>query len=276
MRGSICMVVTIDEMDGKNGGGSGEGGDGSGGEGEPRVDPKIAELERQLVESKSKSEELQKNYEELNKRYPKPAADPNKPVDPYDALIAQGVKPEYIQSIETYNNAYFQKKFGMTPEQVNNLLQAHGSVITNSSTLVGNLNYDKAKALAFDELQRINGELPLDYFHERIQEIESEMKPEQIAAIKQMTPEALSNMIKKTYYQEVGEVKYSAEAKKKFEKYQEEANKGAKDKKVGAGNYGGYSSNMVRQLKEDENANKGMTINDALNKELFAGFNQTL
>ena len=190
--------------------------------------------------------------------------------DPYDALRARGVKDEELKGFDALQEAWFQKRFGVAPDEFTKRYNTTANSATGASAITAELNYDRAKSKIFDDIQRGNAELRPDYFMHRLEELEAQMKPEVLAAIKSLPPDQLIKTLKTTYYNEIGEVKADKDGIARYKKFNDEAGEMSKQDKIDSSNKGGWSSNIARNLKESDFEKKGMSLQESVNSDLFS------
>ena len=226
-------------------------------------------LQSEIKDLKSKYETVNNEFSSFKKRL---SGDDGKDVkaDPYDALRARGVKDEELKGFDALQEAWFQKRFGVAPDEFTKRYNTTANSATGASVITAELNYDRAKSKIFDDIQRSNSEIRPDYFMNRLEELEAQMKPEVLAAIKSLPPDQLIKTLKATYYNEIGEVKADKDGIARYKKFQDEAGDMSKKDKIDSSNKGGWSSNIARNLKESDFEKKGMTLQESVNSDLFS------
>ena len=228
--------------------------------------------EKEALETKLKT--LESNYATVNKEFTDfkkriVGDDKTTPEDPYQELLRRGVKPEEIAGYEAMQEAYFKKKFGVTPDEFTRKYNMTANNASNSNVVAAELNYDRAKARLFDDIQK-NSEIRPDYFAKRLEELESEMKPEALAALKTLPSKDLMATLKATYYSEIGLVKADADGIARYKKFLDEAGEASTEAKRDSANVGSFSSNMARKPKESDFEKKGTSLQSAVNNSLFS------
>ena len=228
--------------------------------------------EKEALEARIKT--LEGNLHQVNSEHTafkkRISGESDAPVDPYDDLRRAGVKEEELKGFEKFQGAWFKKEFGVDPAGFKERYNMTAQNSNNASSLTSELNYDKTKAKLFDDIQAGTPEIRVDYFANRLEELESAMKPEQLAAFKSLPPQELMKALKQTYYNEIGFVKADKDGISKYKQYQEEADKGAKSDKENSSNKGAYSSNIARKMKESDFEGKEVSLQSAVNRELFS------
>lgn len=227
--------------------------------------------EQELKDQIKKLEEQQGNivneFTSFKKRI---AGEPDAPEDPYTQLRKMGVKEEELKGFEAFQEAWFKKNFGVDPAGFKERYNMTAQNSNSASTLTADLNYDKVKAKLFDEIQSGSPEIRVDYFANRLEELESGMDQKTFASLKALPPKELMKALKQTYYNEIGFVKADPEGVAKYKKYVEEVDKDAVANKEQSSNKGAYSSNIARKMKQSDFGSKEMSLQKAVDLELFS------
>lgn len=234
------------------------------------------EIEQARAEKEATQKELEalkKQYESVNAEFTKIKSafgpDDKKGLDPYESLINRGVKPEEIAGYDAMQKAWFEKNLGMSPDEFK---ETYGNIAyqaQNSSLVAAELSYEKAKTRLFDEIQSTNPEIRVDYFANRLAELEKSMDQNTFNQLKMLPPNQLMETLKTTYYREIGEVKANPEGISRYKKFLAEAGDASKQDKLDSSNVGSYSSNIARKPTADDYGKKEMSLQKAVDLQLF-------
>lgn len=225
-------------------------------------------LQSELTDLRQKHEIVTNEFTKIKKAFTGDSTETAK--DPYDELAALGFKPEEIRGLDKANEAWFKKKFGVTSEEFTKRYNTVAQNSSSSTMLTADLNYEKAKSKLFEDIQGSKSELRVDYFAKRLEELESSMKPEVFAQIKQLPAKELMETLKTTYYNEIGRIKADPKGVAEYRKFTDESEKENRDDKLNSGNKGGWASNIARTMKETDFDKKGMGLQEAVDKDLFS------